>query len=121
MKKSIIFYAFLLLTSCNTTAPDNPEGVYTAEYEHEFAKTEDTLQLKKLTEPGNSFQIARHSGVTKKTDDKIFPKENINEVWNLEYDNDKKTFTELKGGKTLVWNPDKKVLILGSREYIREK
>ena len=120
MKKSIIFYSFLLLASCNTnTQENNPEGIYTAKYEHEFAKTEDTLQLKKLNESGNSFQIIRHSGITKKMDDKIFPKENINEVWNLDYNNDKKTFTELKGGKMLVWNPDKNTLILGDREYIK--
>ena len=120
MKKSIIFYSFLLFASCNTNISDNsPEGVYTSKYEHEFAKTEDTLQLKKLNESGNSFQITRHSGLTKKMDDKIFPKEIINEVWNLDYDNDEKVLTELKGGKTLIWNPDERTLTWGDSKYIK--
>jgi hypothetical protein len=78
MKNSIIFCSCLLFSSCNTnTADNNPEGVYTSKYEHEFAKTEDTLHVKKLND-ANSFQIMRHSGVMKKEEDKILPKEVIN-------------------------------------------
>jgi hypothetical protein len=119
MKKSIILYSFLLFASCDTNSSENnPEGVYTAKYEHEFAKTEDTLQLKKLND-ANSFQIIRHSGVMKRDENKILPKEIISEVWNLDYDNEKKVLTELKGGKTLIWNPGEKTLAFGDTKYIK--
>jgi len=121
MKKSILFYAFLLIISCNLSSSDNNlEGIYTCKYEHEFAKTEDTLLLTRINESGNYFQIVRHSGGIRYMDGKERPKQIITEKWKLEYDNNKKVLTEMKSGKILIWNPDKQLLILGNREYVKK-
>jgi hypothetical protein len=114
MKKVFVFYLFLSLISCNTITDQNPEGVYVCKFEHEFAKTEDTLLLKRINK--NYFTIIRHSGVTSKANSK---KQIISEVWKLDYDNNKNVFTEMKTGKVLIWNADKQILIFGNREYVR--
>jgi len=119
MKQSIIFYVFFLLVSCNTVTTDNnPEGMYTCKHEHEFAKTEDTILLTRINE--NYFKIIMHSGVIRKINDKILPKQTITKVWLLEFNNNKKVFTEMKTGKTLIWNSYKQILILGNREYKKQ-
>ncbi len=119
MKKSIIFYACLILGSCAGGSSDSaPEGIYTCVHEHEFAKTEDTFMLKKINE--NNFEIIRHAGVIKKVNDTVLPKELLTETWKLEYDNNKKTFTERKTGKLLIWDPGKQALIFGNKEYVKK-
>lgn len=112
-----IVFIILLFVSCNTVG--NPEGMYTCTYEHEFAQTEDTLLLKRINK--NYYQIERHSGVTRKEDGKRSAKKMVVENWKLEYDNNKQLLTEIKTGKKLFWIADKRVLILGNREYVSNK
>ena len=117
--KYFIAYILLLMVSCNTVTTDqNPEGVYTSKYQNEFAKTQDTLFLKSIN--NNYYKVERHTGVTRKAGTKAkTAKKVLIEKWTFEYDKDKKSLTELKTGKTLIWNPDKNVLLLGSREYVK--
>jgi hypothetical protein len=93
------------------------DGVYTASFEHEFAKTEDTLILKKANDGNGVYQITRHSGVIKKLDGKVFPKEILTDTWTLEYNADKQTLTELKEGKILVWDSNRLTLQFGAPAY----
>ena len=117
MKMSNVFYALLILVSCNTITMDNvPEGMYVCRHKNEFSKTEDTLLLKKIN--NNYYHVERHSAI--KLKDKP-AKKYIIENWHLEYDNNKKSLIELKTGKTLIWNPDKNILLLGSRIYVKMK
>ncbi len=116
--KYIVISMLFFISSCNgSQSRDDLNGVYTASYEHEFGKTDDTLSLSKANDGEGIYQISRHSGVIKKLDGKEFPKEIITETWTLEYNADKQTLTELKKGKTLIWNSGTQSLLLGDRQY----
>lgn len=118
--KYTIICMLLFITACNgIQTKDDLSGVYTASYEHEFGKTDDTLTVSKTNNSKKMYQIERHSGLIKKLDGKEFPKELIIETWALEYDTEKQTLKELKKGKTLVWNSGTQTLQLGDRQYMR--
>lgn len=109
---------FILIISCNGNKNDIAlSGVYVASYEHEFGKTDDTLILTKANDGNDIYQINRHSGVIKKLDGKVFPKEILRETWTLEYHPDRQTLTDLTKGKTLVWDSNRLTLQLGDRQY----
>ncbi len=108
----------LFVASCNTTKNESAvAGVYVASYEHEFGKTDDTLTLTKASNGDDLYKIARHSGVIKKLDGRLFPKELLIESWTLEYDAGKQTLTDLRMGKTLLWDSNRLTLQLGNRVY----
>ena len=119
MKYVFICTLFFLIACNDVQSTDDLTGVYTAFYEHEFGKTDDTLTVTKSNNSNKMYQIERHSGLIKKMDGQEFPKELVTETWALEYDSDKKTLTELKQGKTLVWNNGTLSLQLGNRQYLR--
>ena len=109
---------FLFAASCNSPKNDTTlTGVYTASYEHEFGKTEDTLNVTKPNEGNSVYQISRHSGVIKKLDGKEFPKELLIETWSLEYNADKQTLTELGQGRVLIWDSNRLILQFGKNKY----
>ena len=110
----LLFFVAAFTGSNNNTGLD---GVYTASFEHEFAKTDDTLILKKANDWNGVYQITRHSGVIKKLDGKIFPKEILNDTWTLDYNADKQILTELKGGKTFIWDSNRLTLQFGETTY----
>lgn len=114
----LIFCFILLATACNNSKNDTAlDGVYTAFFEHEFAKTEDTLIVKKANDGNGVYQITRHSGVIKTMDGKIYPKEILTDTWTLEYNADKHILTELKEGKTFIWDSNKLTLQFGGTTY----
>jgi hypothetical protein len=116
--KYIIFSLVLLVAACTGAKTDTAlEGVYTAAYEHEFGKNTDTLILTKANDGNGVYQITRHTGLIKKMDGKEFPKEVVTNTWILNYDSDKKTLTEQKEGKILVWDSNRLTLQLGDRSY----
>jgi len=118
--KYLIFFFILLATACNSTKDDTAlDGVYTASFGHEFAKTEDTLFVKKANDGKGIYQITRHSGVVKTMDGKIFPKEILTDTWTLEYNTDKHMLTELREGKTFIWDSNKLTLQFGGTTYKR--
>lgn len=119
MKYTIICLLSFLIACNAIQSTDDLSGIYTASYEHEFGKTDDTLIVTKSNNSGKIYQIERHTGLIKKMDGKEFPKELLSDTWTLEYDADKKTLTELRKGKTLVWNSGTLSLQLGNRKYIR--
>ena len=110
----LLFFEAACSGSNNNTVLD---GVYTASFEHEFAKTDDTLILKKANDGNGVYQITRHSGVIKKLDGKIFPKEILTDTWTLDYNTDKQILTELKGGKTFIWDSNRLTLQFGETTY----
>jgi hypothetical protein len=116
--KYLAFCFILLATACNSSKNDTAlDGVYTASFEHEFAKTEDTLIVKKANDGNGVYQITRHSGVIKKMGGKIFPKEILTNTWTLEYNSDKHILTELKDGRTFIWDSNKLTLQFGETTY----
>src|SRR5690242_8891565 len=94
----------IVVAACNGTKDDKQiEGIYVGHFEHEYGINDDTLILKKANDK-NIFELTRKTGTIRKLDDKTFPKEWRTENWILDYDFEKKTFLELKHGKTLIWN-----------------
>lgn len=120
--KYLLAIFFLAVVSCNTAKDvSSLLGVYTASYEHEFGKTDDTLVLMKANDGNDIYKLERHSGLIKKLDDRQFPKQVYTEIWTLQYDADKQTLTDLTNGKTLVWDSDRLTLHLGNRTYKKTK
>ncbi len=119
MSMKIFLVSFFLLTvSCNNHKDNSAlPGIYRASYEHEFGKTDDTLTLTKANDGNDLYKIARHSGIIKKLDGRRFPKELLTEVWTLEYDAGKQTLTDLRMGKTLLWDSNRLTIQLGQRVY----
>jgi hypothetical protein len=117
MKYFMICFLFFVAACSSSNNNSALDGVYTASFEHEFAKTEDTLILKKANDGNGVYQITRHSGVIKKLDGKVFPKEILTDTWTLEYNADKQTLTELKEGKILVWDSNRLTLQFGATAY----
>jgi hypothetical protein len=110
----LLFFVSACGGSNNNAALD---GIYTASFEHEFAKTDDTLILKKANDGNGVYQITRHSGVIKKLDGKIFPKEILSDTWTLDYNADKQTLTEIKEGKIFIWDSNRLTLQFGETTY----
>lgn len=116
--KYFIISIFIFAVSCNSPKNDTAiTGVYTASYEHEFGKTDDTLTVSKTNDGNEVYKISRHSGLIKKMDGKEFPKEIQVETWTLEYNADKQTLKELRQGKILIWDSNRLTLQLGERKY----
>ena len=116
--KYFILSILLLAAACNNKKTDTAlEGIYTASYEHEFGRSDDTIILRKTNTVNGVYQITRHTGLIKKLDGKEFSKELKSETWNLDYDDSKQTFTELREGKILVWDSNRLTLQLGNRSY----
>ena len=119
MKYVTICMLFFLIACNGIQSNDDLSGIYTASYEHEFGKTDDTLIVTKSNNSDKMYQIERHSGLIKKMDGKEFPKEIVTETWTLDYNPEKQTLTEMKKGKTIVWNSGTQSLQLGDRQYLR--
>ena len=117
MKYLIICLLFFVAACTGSNNNTGLDGVYTASFEHEFAKTDDTLILKKANDGNGVYQITRHSGVIKKLDGKIFPKEILTDTWTLDYNTDKQILTEFKGGKTFIWDSNRLTLQFGETTY----
>lgn len=116
--KYTIICMLVFIAACNSYQPkDDLSGVYTASYEHEFGKTDDTLTVTKTNNTDKMYQIERHSGLIKKLDGKEFPKELVTATWTLEYNADKQTLFEQKEGRTLIWNSGTQSLQSGSTTY----
>lgn len=119
--KYIIISLLVLITACNETKTGSDmEGVYTANFEHEFGKNEDTLIVKKINDKG-IYQISRHTGLVRKIDSKEFSKEIKMETWTLEFDPARQTLTELREGKLLIWSNTTHSIRMGKREYKKIK
>ena len=116
--KYLIIWALIFVAACSGSN-NNPDldGIYTASFGHEFAQTEDTLIVKKANDGNGVYQITRHSGVIKTMDGKIFPKEILTDTWTLEYNAGKHILTELKNGKTFIWDSNKLTLQFGETTY----
>jgi hypothetical protein len=117
MKYLIICLLFFVAGCSGSNNNTVLDGIYTASFEHEFAKTDDTLILKKANDGNGVYQITRHSGVIKKLDGKIFPKEILTDTWTLDYNADKQILTESKGGKMFIWDSNRLTLQFGGTTY----
>lgn len=117
MKCTFICMLIFIVACNNNRNKDNLIGVYTASYEHEYGKTDDTLTLTQSNETEKMYTIERHSGLIKKMDGKEFPKELVTAIWALQYNAAKQTLFELKEGRTLIWNSGTQSLLWGSTAY----
>lgn len=107
-----LFVIYLLLVSCNS-ANYSPEACYSCNYEHEFAITNDTLCLSNID--GN-YIIYRYSGVLINASGK---EKYITELWKLRLHRNE--FTEIRIGRTFIWNHEKHSLAFGNRVYVSNK
>lgn len=112
----------LLIAGCDpgNDAAELP-GIYITNFENEYGKTDDTLFLRKTTGAGVFYEIEKHAGVIKKSNNKELPREVITESWTLEYDPVKESLFEKRKGKTLIWDKKNNTLQLGNLTYRRIK
>lgn len=118
--KYLTLVALILLVSCkNDTTELSLSGVYSGHFEHQFGKNDDTLILKKANEGKGIYNLSRHTGLISKLDAKELPKKNITENLVVEFDKEKQTLTDIKGGRVLVWDQKNSTLQLGNTKYIK--
>jgi len=107
-------YLVVIIVLIGCTASPDIDGTFVGAFEHEFGKTTDTLVLRKAN---GLYEIERRTGLQRKLEGRIFPKELKIENWILQYNEGKKVLFELKKGKILLLNEGG--LKLGNRQYKR--
>ena len=108
------------MIGCTATNKDQDlPGVYTQNFEHEFAKNEDTLIIKKASDGKNVYEISRHTGMRKKVSGKFIPKELITEELIAEYNEDSQILTTLNIGKKYIWDRGSRSIRIGDSKYIK--
>jgi hypothetical protein len=110
----------IFLASCdNNSAEQSLAGIYIGHFEHQFAKNDDTLILKKANEGNGIYNLTRHTGLISKLDGKVLPKKNISENLIVEFSPDKQILTDVKEGRVLVWDKKTSTLQLGNTMYTK--
>lgn len=111
----------IMFTCCNISREDSYRrfipGAYIRRIDHEFAKGMDTLFVVWLGE--NTYRIDKRSGFQRLKDGKPSTQEYKKETWTASYDETSKTLVILSLQRVLMPMPDKKMLLLGSSEYIK--
>jgi hypothetical protein len=119
--KWFIFYAVIVMFSCNTASTMQPDslmdGTYAAFSENQYGQLNDTLKLAKTVNANGIYTITRHSGTTRIINGKEYPKKLSVETWILQYDPERLMLLELKGGKILLWNFGDETIQWGSIKY----
>ena len=120
--KNVFICIVIFIIGCTTIDKDQDlPGVYTQNFEHEFAKNEDTLFIKKASDGKNVYEITRHTGMRKKVDSKLIPKELITEELIAEYNEDSQILTTLNKGKKYVWDRGSRSIRIGDSKYIKSQ
>ena len=118
--KNVFISIVIFMIGCTATNKDQDlPGVYTQNFEHEFAKNEDTLIIKKASDGKNVYEISRHTGMRKKVSGKFIPKELITEELIAEYNEDSQILTTLNRGKKYVWDRGSRSIRIGDSKYIK--
>ena len=121
MKNVFICIVIFMIGCTSKDKEQDLPGVYTQNFEHEFAKNEDTLFIKKASDGKNVYEITRHTGMRKKVDSKLIPKELITEELIAEYNEDSQILTTLNKGKKYVWDRDSRSIRIGDSKYIKSQ
>ena len=120
--KNVFIGIVIFMIGCTVTDKEQDlPGVYTQNFEHEFAKNEDTLFIKKASDGKNVYEITRHTGMRKKVDSKLIPKELVTEELIVEYNEDSQILTTLNKGKKYVWDRGSRSIRLGDSKYIKRQ
>lgn len=110
------------LFGCNSrniseTTLDFIPGVYITNYQSEFSRTRDTLELKLLPHKhGRQFSIVRRSYHEYRLERKRAPDYKIDH-WTASYAERENVLLVHKNGRTLSFDPDQKLLIMGAKHY----
>ena len=115
--KNVFMVFIIVMVGCSIPDKDHGlAGVYTGKFEHEFAKNDDTLIIKKAND-GRVFQISRHTGMRRIEDGVISAKKTIIEDFIAEFDADNKILTELNEGRKFVWDRKTQTILSGKTWY----
>ena len=118
--KNVFISIMVLITGCNVVDKDNElSGVYTGKTEHEFAKNEDTLFIKKAGDGKGIYEIIHHIGMRKKIEGKLIPKELVKEEMFAEFNHDTKILTSVNNGVKFIWDSENHSINVGDRKYTK--
>ena len=118
--KNVFICIMVFITGCNAGNKESKlTGTYTGKSEHEFAKNEDTLFIKKASDGKGIYEIIHHTGMRKKVEGELTPKELITEEMLAEYNNDTQILTSVNEGVKFIWNKENLSIKVGDRSYTK--
>lgn len=116
--KNVFISIVIFMIGCTATNKDQDlPGVYTGQFEHEFAKNEDTFIVKKANDGKGVYEISHHTGMHKKLDGKLASKKTIIEDFMVEYNTDSQILTDLKEGRKFIWDRASHSILSGKTKY----
>ena len=121
----LLTYLVIVLISCNSltqtdTVKVSIPGSYSAEWENEFKKATDKLEIQLLTKNGSeSYRISRRVHVTFINQLKETPSEYKVQSWTGTYNKNSKTVIINNTGSILSFDPAKKILWWGTTIYTK--
>lgn len=113
----------MILLSCNGLPQTDSvknfiPGTYCAEWENEFKKATDTIEIQLLTQNGSeSYRISRRVHLTFVNQLKATPSEYKAQSWTGTYSKNSKTVIINNTGSILSFDPVKKILWWGTSSY----
>jgi phosphopantothenoylcysteine synthetase/decarboxylase len=123
-KKSttILIIATTILTSCTSLSRTGNvkayiPGIYVRLVSNEFSIGRDTLIISELSKVGNSYRIIKKTAFQRIAEGKTSKVERKQEVWNAVYNEQEKLLHETVKGKLLSFNPEARLLYVGTSEY----
>lgn len=97
-------------------------GIYVRQYAGEYVKGgEDTLVINETNGSADVYTIVRHVSYQRLIEGKVQTREYKTENWTGIYDEKTKALHEQKYGSTISFDPEKKILMVGSDEYQKIK
>ncbi len=119
MKTTLV--SMVLLMGCQLSGGDTVRsfipGTYVKTINQEFSTGNDTLFISLISNPGNNYQIVRHTSYRRIIDGKVLPVENEMEKSTGIYNRIDKVLNETREGSIISFSPDKNELYVGAAMY----
>lgn len=121
--KSIAPILILLITSCSSKTDDSMQslpGKYVKPIEGVYSKGWDTLTIEQGANNRKFFNVTRHAVYQRYLGTDTIPAEK-REHWTCAYDEETNSLSDTRKGKTLLYNAEENIIIIGQSKYEKIK
>lgn len=120
MKQTAVWLLMIVAMSCGLSKEKDRirnfiPGVYVFEGSSTYSRAYDTLRIWK--ESGEAYHILKKTRYHKIVKKRLQPPGIKQDVWTAAYDEAKQILVEKRQGRVITLNPDKKMLLVGSKAY----